>query len=340
MKPELALPAPAENVQSRSAHIDDSVSLTKYLLEYVLGEPPQQLTFANQLDLEILSPVVDTLYQNYQDVHVLDESIRQEEAAHIDEMAKLGVTVNPDFSIKAPGERSLSVYYDPTDKGLFYTAPKLGEYNEVTSDIGELLEARKIPLIAAHTHPLDELPSPKDFLPIIANLGNNMRLVSAILVVCESVQVLAIATPSTPRIELNEVDSFLSAWDTYIRSIDKDKMDRASNHLETVDAEGITIAKKVLDKARTQINQATEAEKNGHISQGELETITTLATLQRRIDMQVTKQQHYERTLQAVEELLSVEKGAINQGLLELARELQVKMYISSNGKDFFEFAA
>lgn len=308
--------------------------------------------FFPYLDLEIFTPQMQLLQDEAQTVYVFSEDKRKKFERDI---TKRQSTVNPKvydliedmdktnleiMNQQAEGERSMTIFYDPMD-GLYKDSPiQHGKYAAVKVDTIELIKDEKIPILQLHTHPADSLFSPIDYNPLLTSIyKNDERIVNATLVVCPSVQVLALPTPLSPCLSFEELISKNEEWERKKEDVVK-SISRFDKRVLGVQRAAVKfyneLHQDVLGKALTLIDE----QKEGVISEGEFLS----ANEDLRSGYKAEGKRINDRSVALVKKIALKRDSAVehesNTLLIQYAREMNIQLYFSTNMKDFTAFTA
>lgn len=226
-------------------------------------------------------------------------------------------------------ERSRIIYYDPQNGRTAATEVKSGSVFEVSSELLTVWNQKKVPLIEVHTHPIESLPSIQDYLPVLVDplgIGED-RLIRAVEVLTPNHQILALASAQTPRYPpdkaleivnsaakgisdaemLVSINNQIGELYSRIGSFGVSNIDRASflyEHFGRIPGANYLITRLLHGYATLRLGQ--------------------LANEQRRLSKQSA----------------DIEQHLINQEEINFVRQNWIKLYLSSDFENFYEFSA
>jgi hypothetical protein len=228
------------------------------------------------------------------------------------------------------------VYMDIQDGGLKTSKPKFGEFGSTIVDFTEIIREGNMPLIAAHTHPRDALPSPEDYTPLIKNVFDNGKsLTKEILVICPHIQIAAIASPQTPILTISETEEWLSQWQEEIESVGGSRMVGMNKREEELFSAMTKTYEETIQRFASKIDESYLLVEKGLVTEEEHKiNIELLANkLIKRNEHKSGTIKKYIFKIRHRRETLS--KQSLNQVLVECARSLNVALYVSDNMVEF-----
>lgn len=270
------------------------------LHKYLLGRdvPPELLP--KKIDLNNYTAQMDQMYQD---------------------KTQVGKRPNPKNVLEAVpifGERGCTSFVESGTQTIQFSPVIHDTEESVTRDIDDLMKQNKRPLVDMHTHPRDQLFSPNDLSILLKRAGEG-RIVKAALVLCPSIQVLALTSTETPLFDEDTVDRILFQY----------KLDNLMEP-ETEEDKDQWVKKAVIR------SRGSRADKR----LGEL-LITKKITLEQYMEKIKEIQA---RTDKFADEITTAQldsaKQKTNQWLLNFAYTNGIKLYASTNRKDFTEFTA
>lgn len=303
-------------------------------------------SFAQTLDLTILSPFLQNVYNEREEVYVLSEADRQK-VAQMEEQYKSTPQLQKTYSlmrglteIKSYGERASVIYYDPVQGGIAATPVRHGEFSSTNTDIAKVIEAKHFPVLEVHTHPNSSLFSPIDYARMIIDMTtNHTPLVRGITVLTPTVQILALSTAQTPFVSEDEFENKYRQFEQPTEE-DQKRLDSLEKRWQTI--LGILTAHSngmiaqfntyfTEVEAQLMNNQITEAEANALLESKSKELIQADTSWHAKA----------ERVSQrAAQQKLDFVNRLINRQLLQCSRDLHVKLYYSTDMANFIEFTA
>lgn len=337
-------------------HVDSSNFLLYLADAYRFSPNPH---FGNYLNLEWCTDIFERMYkENKQGFVLLEEQRHKLDSrkpvqsgnpalqiaaqyfnTHIDKY-------KPDTSERAAVERASTVYMDLINGRIANTEIVEGDYETVGRDSTELLEIQDrgdLRLIDVHTHPGNTLFSPRDYYAIIAgDPEHNLRLFKAMIVLCPDIQIMAIPSSQTPIMPIDEATDFVQHL-----------KDQFQVHGEGSKKSGVTVKRTVaavdalfhtVKKDWDKVEEYAITLSVG-LQKGEVDQVTAKDKLAERLEQSI-KYAHKqgEKYLRIGEKIhrraTLLDKQLTVSGLIGLARDLNVKLYSSTNMQDFYEFSA
>ena len=321
-------------------------------IDYALKGIPSSVRnwqFAPNLDLGEFTPVIQDVYGQMRDVYVFPEQREKEPMVprvtgykYTDSLTKtLAEDVDAFWQQKAKAECSTTVYYDPKLDAVDYSEVRSYKFAEAETETYKLAEEEKIPMIEIHTHDTDCLLTPQDYSRLLLGVFNDgSRLVSSLIVLCPSMQVLALPTPATPSLNFEETVEFVKGCDQRIKHFDKRKaiaiVDRIQGYIDQ-------LSKTEYEDYLALIYETSCIEVKGREGEVSDEQFMTYskgeeAKFERKL------QAEYVKSKRAIGRMLKrfwgKENMTLNTDLLMLSRALGVKLYFSTDMKNFKEFTA
>lgn len=232
-----------------------------------------------------------------------------------------------DESVKEVEIEQARLMYMDTQSKLRATSPLYGFGQEV--DIGktfkEALDNNGLPILPIHTHPKDANFSIQDYKQIlIGNPQKEVRYFNSMMILCPDIQVLAVATKDTPIMEPDKADELIGTRMGELNQKDVnlmggliDNLQKMAERKRVVDTLGALKAK-VGDQFPDIINDAYQQH---NVQEGESDQIAEAME-------QTSKQVANERS-----------RGT-NAELFAFSKEMNVKLYFSTDMKTFKEFSA
>lgn len=341
MKSEaLLLPSPEHETKSG---VVNSANLADYLMQKKQFNECD-LSFAPVLDLSWCTPIMETIYKNIKLKYVLDDEERKkamdgfqilQDTGLIDEESKNILTNRTNTQKEV--ERIKSIYYDQIDNSIGSTETEYGGLADVASSEEHLQGSGKVVIMTAHTHPLDRMFSRVDFKPIITPKEDESRDLNGILVLCPNIQILALASPQTPLLKREESNRIIEEWE---EKIEDDKLILLRKQ----------VSKIALKKDLFLMKVDTEVAKTGESIQKKYDHGDITGDEGDRLAME--KQQELMRDYTTFIETWQPEVNAalnemydhylhnLNNMLVEFSRFFNIKLFTSTNRKDFHIFSA
>lgn len=331
---------PASIAEKEKTNEINSQNITAFLGNPDSWRDKDGYTFANELHIPVFKPVLEALYSETKEVYVMSEDYRQ---AWSEVHERFGIDQDDLLHAKGSAERSSVLYYDRDKNSLEHTPPLHGEYYSTESSLVKVFEKGHSPLLEAHTHPQDRLPSPEDYKGMLFDIGENKKspLVNGILIACPTMQLLALRRYSSPLkdpkglreyiFELENIDGYEAAY-----GLEDRRMERALVIFEkSMQRQGDTFdqTKRYLEEIDSQLKEKT-------ISEDE-------ARNERRL-LKAETEEHLEWITEKMAELWALNNllyaprinRALNLGSIELMRRLDMQLYISEDMENFKAFTA
>lgn len=304
--------------------------------------------FPPHIDLSIYTEGMTYLYDTAQLTHVFPEDVRQnylkemelQDGPQDSILQQIRSSSKALLDLSAEGERHICIYHDPDDDIIKYSPISHGEYDRVQINTFELASKGKNPLFAIHTHPYNTLFSPQDYFPMIYDAKDGEGMLKGQLVLCPDNQILALATDQTPHLKMEEAERLINEWSSKLSPPFSGRLGNLYSRLEQI---------KHMDKT-WQINNFKETMdemvsidnewKSGKISEEdamEIFEIKKEGRILEREEATLRLKMARERITSRLQPLAS---KFTNEVLIEFARLINVKLYISTNRSDFKEFSA
>ncbi len=343
-RPNKLLPIPPANFWVTSDNF------LNYLFSHKLARPDH---FARHLNLAFLTPAIEELYAKHQPVYVHTEELRQTAANFltgqdasspatgieetIDELRQSFVDL---ASKKRPGERMLTMFYDPTDDLIKYSDIKFGEIDHVQNTTLDVIKDNKTPLLDMHTHPDDTLFSPIDYAVLLNLLYKPAALVNASLVLCPGLQVLALATNQTSIKEVQEINTILDEWTQEFTHRYSLRRNTLENRWQTTGSYHSHKYVAIFTNTKDQIVHLLKDAETGIISQPAALELAKEAQNQGLQQAQTLNEKYSRVNLKATVKWANFIRKTENEVRLDFARQMGIKLYISANMRDFLHFSA
>ena len=302
--------------------------------------------FPQQIDLRRYSPSMIALYKLSNDVYVHSDETRSRAIKEVkrlkaknprvidflkDMLPEIEEEISGEIFMRADGERFAVIYIDPRDNTLSMTDPTLGTYDSVkNSKAYEISSEGKRPIKTLHTHPVDSFISPPDFYQMLIPDNGGKRLINGQLVLCPTLQLMALVTNQTPLLQPEDAYDLVQYWKR-----------KAGGEIE----EGAELK---LIVEQIEIARGAEFERILHKASNLVVAIkqtSISANAIRRMLKEVKKAQtQYEVVCRRYENQSGDAQSKFNlyqnHQLLQFARDIKVVLYISHNSADFYQFTA
>lgn len=323
----------------------DSSNITKFLVGII--EVDANTRFSSTLDLSMYSPVFEHLYSEEKLGYLYSDDVRTHHAVSRDlpeEYKEIHEQYENErvamYSAQIPVERGSVIYFDRQDKLIKYSPPQHGEVFETTSDVYSLINEGMIPMIEVHTHPTDHLFSPIDFERVLTTYpGSKRRIVNGSIVLCPDWQILAIPTFRTPYLSGDELgDRINNVEKQYALSDTRDE--QLIHRKQKIDSLGEKGIYTIYQKWSNQILVDLEVQiMNGEITREQFFEIWE-SKYKPMCDKEIEDFQ--KRILRIInkfgEQYFTSLHRAGNNVNISFIRDINVKLYVSGNMKDFREF--
>jgi hypothetical protein len=314
------------------------------------------LRFSANLQLEVFTPFIKELAEAKSEVYInpeiakeyrerkfLPESDDPQLSGLAELQRRILEDIYQDAEIKGEAERSRIVYLDLQDWQVKATGIEYGEHSSVTLRLSALPESDALNVMHMHTHPHDFLPSVQDTSLMISGFAVDeyrvQRYVKAELIICPSMQILAVATPRTPLFPPEEAKEVINNWQTAYQ----EQVSPRSDALQALRC--LAITRKINPQFETYAEitayQRYVAEKiaNNEVTEGE----------GRRLIYNF-ETEHYALLKALVEEAIQIEQLVIQESdrysdqtlnslQMEYARAMHILLYASTNMQDFHLFS-
>lgn len=345
----LALPEPAE-----IADIEiNSDNLWYYLVNFDGVFAHAKVTFAPRLDLQGAEVCLRNLHaseklgyvysQDVKDVaESFDPNVFQDsvEKAIGEERRRV---LNQEFNRQESVERSQVIYYD-ADNDLFKISPiNHGEHRKVSVATFDYFEPQQghIPLVEIHTHPHNSLFSPQDYARMIlsSSVNVNYRMIKACLVLCSNVQILVLVRPETVFYTSEQFDEFMRRYDLDQSESGK-RINEINKRLQRI-FDGYFIEKiKGYRRGKREFEEDLACYAAGLYSEDEFKFIQQRYRMIQIKGFEEFPKIYEARVSEEVDELRSEKEKLYVYYGIEVAREVNPKLYISRDFRHFQEFSA
>lgn len=343
----LALPQPSyvENIEVNNGNLID------YLMVFNNSFFRGNTSFAPELDLGSVEPYLRELHQTEQLGYVIpvDEqqkvqfqdpvSIRNPLFREIEiQRQRMWKNILED---RRPVERYRSIYLDGSDDAVKVSDITHGEYTSTTTDTLDLFKRGHNPLFEIHSHPIDSLFSDADYQRMIMDVtvAGGMRILRGAILVCPNIQILALATPQTMFTSPEQVELFRKKYDLEDsetgRRIRKIQMELG----EMIDEPFVRLFENAANLSRLSSEEIDYYVK-GLYSDQEFGVVKERLMREHATFVDTVEQGAISR-LKEVGDPLIVERRRLH-GLeeMEIAREVNAKLYIATDFRHFKEFTA
>lgn len=329
---QLALPEP------KSGYIEvDSDNLWLFLMG-PRAFPYQKWSFSKRLELPYMTPLIEGIYKDTKAV-----SIDHTESAKYLSAIDLSVSGKKNFSdaegflkqtvgTHGDAERAMIIYYDPERPGVDVTDLVHGSHEGTDSDVPDLIDKGKIPLMEMHTHPSDSLFSYPDLMRAIYNYGDGAGSVRSILVLTPKFQILGLPTPNTPAFSDEELNKWYYQQREFDRQIEA-SFDSAIKQLSRKLARLKSGFKSTLLREALLIRTMVEA---GEINQVEAKRLSEMQTGPDSPHFR----DYYVNSMKLSGDFTGAQYRFDNSRKLEDLRDLNFQLFISSDKSNFDAFSA
>ncbi|HRN96131.1 MAG TPA: hypothetical protein PLD54_01655, partial [Candidatus Levybacteria bacterium] len=313
----------------------DSSNITDFLIGNIHTDSRTQ--FASELDMGFYTPVFEYLYGEQKLGYKASESNREkflEKYNKWSDEEKEGAIAQhlfDHFNFQTSVERSAVVYKSMQGGQFGYTTANHGSVYSTNSEINEVIKEGGLPILEVHTHPDDALFSPIDYWRMLINIGgdNSNRLLNGSVVLCPSRQLMALATANTPILSGEEIDQLIAGIE--IRNSNPKRVNQLANRWDIM----LNSLQRTLKENDDEFNAIRLKRGDGIITPEEYEKLYSDL-----LDRYVNYFERYWRTKFHIDNFnLSYEERMANNLVVDFAREINVKLYVSDNMKDFHEFS-
>ncbi len=232
-----------------------------------------------------------------------------------------------------PIEQAKVAYLDVKTNTIKAITTTYGDNSTVDmlAGLNEAANAGGLPMMLVHEHPRDSMFSPDDYFPLIfGDKQTNTRVVNGIMVMTPGMQVMALATNETPLFStMNDADNL----------IESHNQERIAAKTQLEDKGQAEIDRQL--GARAAIEQTTKAiedfaAKTDTSNDPKLQQLIANMVESKNKAVAETEQ----NILSADQEVKNGVPRLVNASLISLAREMHVKLYISTDKRNFKEFSA
>lgn len=205
----------------------DSSNLFAYLITLDDSYFKGKVSFAPELDLEIVEPYLRRLHSSEKIDFVLPLETREKFEERINfvngiqhdvikEIEQQRNTYLKELAYDQEAvERAQCLYYDRQSSKILITPTVHDSYSSTTIDTFNIFQEGDYPLFEIHTHPVNSLFSELDYLRMMMNFTPDFpyRILKGAIVLCPDFQIMALATPETKLLLPKETDNFLKEYD-------------------------------------------------------------------------------------------------------------------------------
>lgn len=331
----------------------DSLSIYDYLSGHPYLLVPNQ-RFSRYLSLDPFTYFLNEMYNSEGLGYRLNEAQRTNMLAQLgnrqagstgDVFEGLKSGVEDDFRrlvfSQGVAENARAFYLDP-DGGIKVSGIIQGDHTSVDSQVPQLVEDGKIPLLEAHSHPRDSLPSAQDYWPLLTTWDDDPTLPSicrGVMVLCPSIQVLALSTFQTPRLKFNDAKNLWQSYDENTPDGDKNRLDFLERRVVSI----VRARKRVWDMLTTSMQRMVEIEERMQSEGRTRDEILRVGETERQqtiqqIDLFSGKIDRIQN--RAIEKYMNLLYKITTRKSMEFARLINVALYGSVNCRDFYQFSA
>lgn len=348
MSERLALPQPYE--VRRKIEIDSGNLLDYLMILETSAFKPAEVHFASILDLGIIEPFLRELHAEEKLGYIHGEKERETFKNFELELIKHPVVREVErerrarwqkvFEAQEPVERYRSIFLNKNDNQIYVTPSVHGTYTRVTSDTIDLFEEGHTPLFEIHTHPANTLFSHFDYARLsLVTVDGAFRALKGTILLCPDLQLLALATPETMLFTITQLDKFLDRYDLKKTTIGS-RISNLTKRMVNITDKPYEKRIEIMLKGNRLICEEEQHYIKGLYSEEEYKRAldeTTKESLQ-KLDAFYDK---YEQTALNKMRALKAERNMLyilNE--LEIAREVNPKLYIATDFRHFKEFTA
>lgn len=353
MKEQLFLPEPPYRIGDIEIN---SSNILRYLITYDESVFNGKIDFAPTLDLEVIEPYLSQLYlteqadyifsketrdqfENFELSNIPNEVIREIERQRRNDWKDIILD-------QKPTERAQTIYYDQINDSILATSIEHGKFAETTTDTFNVFKRGFSPLFEVHTHPFNRLFSTQDYLRMIMGLMDNYpyRLLKSAIVLCPDCQIMALATPKTllltSRNLSTEINLFLEKYNLDKSDIGR-RIDDISKHFIDMINKPYEISMNLYAKNIQEMEEEYRYYERGLYSGEELNIMRNNLVKRYRKDVKETHSKNSNYINSPEVDNLIIERTLIyiKHGL-ELAQDINPKLYFATDFRHFKEFSA
>ena len=304
----------------------------------------QEASFAENLDLSVFTSFMQEVYETERDGFVYDKQMRKEWKDLENKIRRDNLGGTADFLLdhtkqmggsKAIAERARVIYWG-IKGGVQGTKISSGDHTSVSQFWTFLRTALHlgIPLMDIHTHPDDALPSTADYYELVCSPYEGKRTVRASMVLCPNIQILTVATPTTPALPYKE---YVELKDAYREGI----YGSYEGRVHTLERRVGKIRQIPLDRVNRSVNQLVQLnqghqegkysdEERDELSQQILDKLNSEVVTERVRNVLIRTERQYSDEM----------SHAINTTLLQMPRDLNILTYTSTDMRNFVRSSA
>lgn len=303
--------------------------------------------FSSYLNLDIYKPAFVQLYRQSEESLVSPHLVEKTKCSlslltEFDnpEIKRYAKVISEQINLKAPGERSSVIHYDPEERMIKYSDLTFGDFTSTKLSTVELIRNGKRPMMEVHTHPEDKLFSSADYFRLLLKFyENGDGLVKGIVVLCPNFQFLALATAQTPRLDLESVIASITNWgeDFNLQQDNKKYLqNRTKSLIDRLSIYHLTHFKSFLETA----SELGRKESAGELAKEEV-TEQMQKLLRRAEESQNRYSLKFDRVFKkAVNAYVGYIKHLENEMIIGYNRWARVKLYWATDMIHFQEFSA
>lgn len=306
------LAEPPKQLETPQNPIIDSSTFTDFLFK----DYPESRQFAPEITLPWISDVVDYLSTERQ---IVDKN-----SGRLKELLEKHNV--PEHIRKGYGERMIFLYYDYEAQETRYSPIQHGDYASVSMQ-SEFVDDNTTLLMEFHTHPRQSLFSPQDYASLVLKIGDlTERALSASVLVCPGCQILALASPETPRMSEEEFNAFVE---------DLNNSPDSDPHLQELQQKVFALNDNLKDTLVDATRKVNEDFDEKELSEEEL---TQELFQEMRDQFEELTAEAKELSLSASREFSDYAELLTNSVTLQAARDLNIVLYISADKCHFKRF--
>jgi hypothetical protein len=337
MHREKALVPVSKEVENQPPVIVDTEQLSRFLVGTESYFPHKRWSFAQQLDLSVLTSTISTLHHEASEVYIYPESERK----HLRET--FGQSYLPEvWEKKGDAERTQTIFYDDENHLLRVSPIAHGDFASVKTATLQYMDDMMIPYLEIHTHPDNSLPSPVDYTRMITQGYESGRaIVRGMMVLCPDIQILALPTPFTPVLSPDNAAKVIAQASTAFKEIFLPlEIKRRERIIKIGNAAVTRLATLSGEKQDIEKEEIERREFDGAISQSEGAELREELNAEFDTFYQMLADRQRFLTLSSNIKFYQKQRLAENQMFIQFARQLNIELFTSIDMEKFTSWTA